>query len=382
MLSVAPRLVLDADGLNALVDDVALQTLLRQRSARGHHTILTPHPLEAARLLGCSVRQVQSDRLQSARALARKFEAVVVLKGSGSLIAHPDGRLAINPTGHPRLATAGSGDVLAGWIGALMARGHDKFEAVTEAAALRLRPILMTTGAMVLGAVPLATAVAVAGHARGRRLPAFFVRKAAKDHGTQSLVEGLAPGESLKGKRLIIVEDVTTTGGSSMKAIEAVRAQGGQIARAAGTYAQYLGRDAGYGPAIRHALMRSDAVTAVSGSGPAYVFLLVEAFAEAARAQGLDPATADTLARATVTGAQILVDTDAKPLLHEGGSSRMHDRQIVDDGLTTQRCHMLGGTHGEPVDVRITDGAERTLPIDQVRRHRQHICESLRGVEE
>jgi hydroxyethylthiazole kinase-like uncharacterized protein yjeF len=133
VLSVAPRLVLDADGLNALVDDVALQTLLRQRSTRGRLTIFTPHPLEAARLLGCSVQQVQSDRLQSARALARKFEAVVVLKGSGSLIAHPDGRLAINPTGAPRLATAGSGDVLAGWIGALMARGHDAWEAACHA---------------------------------------------------------------------------------------------------------------------------------------------------------------------------------------------------------------------------------------------------------
>jgi orotate phosphoribosyltransferase len=85
-------------------------------------------------------------------------------------------------------------------------------------------------GGLEMGAVPLATSVAVASHARGRRLPAFFVRKAPKDHGTEKLVEGLAPGESLAGKRVIIVEDVTTTGGSSMKAIEAARKEGAEIA--------------------------------------------------------------------------------------------------------------------------------------------------------
>ncbi len=85
-------------------------------------------------------------------------------------------------------------------------------------------------GGLEMGAVPLATAIAVAGHARGRRLPAFFVRKTPKDHGTEKLVEGLAPGESLSGKRVIIVEDVTTTGGSSMKAIEAARKDGAEIA--------------------------------------------------------------------------------------------------------------------------------------------------------
>lgn len=86
-------------------------------------------------------------------------------------------------------------------------------------------------GGLEMGAVPIATSVAVTGHARGRRLPAFFVRKAVKDHGSQSLVEGLAPGETLKGKRVVIVEDVTTTGGSSMKAIEAVRKEGAEVVR-------------------------------------------------------------------------------------------------------------------------------------------------------
>ena len=85
-------------------------------------------------------------------------------------------------------------------------------------------------GGLEMGAVPLATAIAMASHARGKRIPAFFVRKQAKSHGAEKLVEGLAPGESLKAKRCVIIEDVTTTGGSSMKAIEAVRAEGGVIA--------------------------------------------------------------------------------------------------------------------------------------------------------
>ena len=86
-------------------------------------------------------------------------------------------------------------------------------------------------GGLEMGAVPLATAVAVASQARGRPIPAFFVRKQAKEHGARKLVEGLAPGESLRDKRVVILEDVTTTGGSSMKAIEAVRAEGGIIER-------------------------------------------------------------------------------------------------------------------------------------------------------
>jgi len=85
-------------------------------------------------------------------------------------------------------------------------------------------------GGLELGAVPLATAVAIASHAAGRPLPAFFVRKQAKEHGTQSLVDGLPAGATLAGRRVAILEDVTTTGGSAMKAIEAVRAAGGSVA--------------------------------------------------------------------------------------------------------------------------------------------------------
>lgn len=84
-------------------------------------------------------------------------------------------------------------------------------------------------GGLELGAVPLATAAAAIGHARGIPLQAFIVRKAAKDHGTRSLVEGPMRGESLEGRRVIILEDVTTTGGSSMKAVEAVRGEGAQV---------------------------------------------------------------------------------------------------------------------------------------------------------
>lgn len=84
-------------------------------------------------------------------------------------------------------------------------------------------------GGLELGAVPLATAVAIASHAAGKSLPAFFVRKQAKEHGTQSLVDGLPRGATLAGRRVAILEDVTTTGGSAMKAIEAVRQAGGEI---------------------------------------------------------------------------------------------------------------------------------------------------------
>lgn len=91
--------------------------------------VITPHPGEAARLLGISTAQVQADRFTVARELSRKYAAVVVLKGAGSLIASPDGRLALCDRGHPAMATAGLGDVLAGLVGALLAQGMDAFDA-------------------------------------------------------------------------------------------------------------------------------------------------------------------------------------------------------------------------------------------------------------
>jgi len=85
-------------------------------------------------------------------------------------------------------------------------------------------------GGLEMGAVPLATAVSTVSHTIGRPTPAFFVRKAAKDHGTQSLIEGLPTGETIAGKRVVVVEDVTTTGGSALKAVEQIKAAGAEIA--------------------------------------------------------------------------------------------------------------------------------------------------------
>jgi ADP-dependent NAD(P)H-hydrate dehydratase / NAD(P)H-hydrate epimerase len=121
--------VIDADALNLLADDAALAALARGGAPA---RVLTPHPLEAARLLKSDVATVQADRIGAARALARGFGHWVVLKGAGSVVAHDDD-FWINPTGSAALATAGSGDVLAGFIGALLAQGYDSQTAVLGA---------------------------------------------------------------------------------------------------------------------------------------------------------------------------------------------------------------------------------------------------------
>jgi len=114
-------MVLDADALNLLAADAPLG---QQLIDAGLHCVITPHPLEAARLLGSSVADVQRDRLAAARALATRWQATVVLKGSGTIIATAqDEPVTINPTGNAALSTAGTGDVLAGMIGALLAQG-------------------------------------------------------------------------------------------------------------------------------------------------------------------------------------------------------------------------------------------------------------------
>ncbi|MEA2870329.1 MAG: orotate phosphoribosyltransferase, partial [Hyphomicrobiales bacterium] len=84
-------------------------------------------------------------------------------------------------------------------------------------------------GGLEMGAVPVATAVAIASHRRGGNLQAFFVRKKPKDHGAKKMIEGLPMGETLRGKNVVVVEDVTTTGGSSMQAVQALREEGANI---------------------------------------------------------------------------------------------------------------------------------------------------------
>ena len=107
--------VLDADALNALAANPRLGVPA--------NTVLTPHPGEAARLLGWTAAQVQADRPRAAQALAEKYGCVAVLKGSGTLVATPEGELWLNTTGNPGLARGGSGDVLAGMLAALLAQG-------------------------------------------------------------------------------------------------------------------------------------------------------------------------------------------------------------------------------------------------------------------
>jgi hydroxyethylthiazole kinase-like uncharacterized protein yjeF len=129
-LAGAAPLVLDADALNMVATDVRLRAALVARTAA---TVMTPHPLEAARLLGCGAADVQADRLEAARRLAASFSAMVVLKGAGSVMARPDGLAVINVTGNPALATAGTGDVLAGLCGALLAQHWAPWEALLGA---------------------------------------------------------------------------------------------------------------------------------------------------------------------------------------------------------------------------------------------------------
>lgn len=122
--------VLDADGLNLLA-----------KSARElpERIVLTPHPGEASRLLGGSIADVQADRFAASRALAQKYRAIVVLKGAGSLIADPDGRVAVCPWGNPGMASGGMGDVLTGVIAGLLAQGLNPWDAACLGVGLHAR---------------------------------------------------------------------------------------------------------------------------------------------------------------------------------------------------------------------------------------------------
>ncbi len=122
--------VLDADALNLIA---AHPQKFRASIERVPSAVLTPHPLEAARLLSISAAEVQSDRVGAARRLADSIGGLVVLKGAGTVIAQPDGRYWINSTGGPSLATPGTGDVLAGMIGAFIGQKFPLMEAVLAA---------------------------------------------------------------------------------------------------------------------------------------------------------------------------------------------------------------------------------------------------------
>ncbi len=113
-------LVLDADALNLLAADERLQQLASKRAGP---TLLTPHPAEAARLLGCDTGGVQADRVAAACEIAGRYNSSVVLKGAGSICALSNGAWFINTTGNPGMASAGMGDVLTGFIAALLAQG-------------------------------------------------------------------------------------------------------------------------------------------------------------------------------------------------------------------------------------------------------------------
>jgi ADP-dependent NAD(P)H-hydrate dehydratase / NAD(P)H-hydrate epimerase len=147
-------LVLDADALNALADR---PDLLR---GLGPNHVLTPHPGEMARLTGRPAAEVQADRRRIAAEAAREWGAVVVLKGARTLVAAPDGRVSEDPHEVPALATGGTGDVLAGLIGGLMAQGSDPFQAAVTGvyvhgeAGRRLQARLGTAGLLASELLP------------------------------------------------------------------------------------------------------------------------------------------------------------------------------------------------------------------------------------
>jgi hydroxyethylthiazole kinase-like uncharacterized protein yjeF len=130
VLDAGVPLVLDADALNLIASSKTLQARLPKRSAA---SVLTPHPAEAARLLGCATAAVQSDRIKAALELAHRYQAITVLKGNGSIIASPDGAWLINTSGNPGMASGGMGDALTGMIASLLAQGADARDATAAA---------------------------------------------------------------------------------------------------------------------------------------------------------------------------------------------------------------------------------------------------------
>ena len=132
-LTQAVPMVIDADALTLIATNPSIHAALEQKMAgkprQSLSLIFTPHPAEAARLLGIATSEIQSDRIHAAKAIAAQFNAVTVLKGAGSVIAVPDGRYWINTSGNPGMASGGMGDALSGMIAAFLAQGLNALDA-------------------------------------------------------------------------------------------------------------------------------------------------------------------------------------------------------------------------------------------------------------
>ena len=124
LLNYEGPIVLDADGLNCISQ--GKQELLLERKGA---TIITPHPGELSRLIGVSIKEIQKNRLEYSKEVSNKYNIITVLKGANTIVSNPKGEVFINPTGNPGMATAGSGDVLAGMIASFVGQGIMPYEA-------------------------------------------------------------------------------------------------------------------------------------------------------------------------------------------------------------------------------------------------------------
>jgi NAD(P)H-hydrate epimerase len=127
-------MVIDADALNALAGRTSILKNLKDPAGRARTIVLTPHPGEMARLAEMSVKEVEADRVGLARRFAAEHNVTLVLKGWRTLVAHPNGRVAVNTTGNPSMAKGGSGDILTGIVSAMLAQYPDNVAEAVEAA--------------------------------------------------------------------------------------------------------------------------------------------------------------------------------------------------------------------------------------------------------
>ncbi len=158
-------LVLDADGLNAHAEEGGLEQLAR----RSAPTVLTPHAGELGRLLGLPSAEIEAHRLEHVRSAAARAQAIVVLKGDDTLVAEPEGRVAISPGGAPALATAGTGDVLAGVTAAFLSKGVEPFTAVCAAVSTHLAAGIIAAEQIGAEGVMAGDVIAALPRARERR---------------------------------------------------------------------------------------------------------------------------------------------------------------------------------------------------------------------